>query len=97
MVRVAVLSLVILEEGVVDEVAEAEEALVAGATRVETVAVIETLETDETILHPFETTVVGSATEIGGIVTETLFVVDDPHQALEDPHPAEIFEIVTFK
>lgn len=80
-----------------DVAAEVEEEVVVGATRVETVAAIETLETDETILHHFETIAAESATGIGGIVTEMLFAVGDHHQVLEDPRLAEIFEIATFK
>lgn len=97
MVRVAVLSLVIFEGGVVDEVVEAEEESVAGATRVATGVVTEILGTDETTPHPSETTVVGSVIEIGGIATETLFAADDHPRVLGGPHPAETFEIVIFK
>lgn len=80
-----------VEEAVVLAVEEE----VAGVTRVETAAVIETSETDEMTPHLFETTVAGSVIETGGIVNETASVDDAPHQDPEDRHPAEISETAT--
>lgn len=68
-----------------------------GAMRVEIAAATETSEIDEMTLHHSETTVVGNAIEIGGIVTETRSGDGDHRRAPEDRHPAEISATATFK
>lgn len=62
-------------------------------------AAIETLGTEETTRHHFETTVVGNVIEIGVIEIGTVFEDAEHHQDRDDRHPVEISgtEIVTFR